>query len=361
VSAAFERLFGGQPAVRADAPGRVNLIGEHTDYNGGFVLPVAIPQRTTVRLNPRPDRIADIVSALGRASYVVGEESVTHTWLDYVQGMTYVLRSAGELGGFDVLIDSDVPVGAGLSSSAALEIAVGRALRTAFGLAIDDVELARAGQRAENDFVGAPVGIMDQMASSLADTGAALFLDTRTLVFERVPIPTGVELLVIHSGIEHQHAGGEYASRRAECYEGAERLGVRQLRDLGPADVDRIDGLPEPLRRRVRHVVFENLRVFAAVDALRAGDGAALGALLVAAHHSLRDDFEVSLPPIDALVDIACATEGIYGARLTGGGFGGAVVVIARTGEGGRAADEIARTYQARTGLEPRVVVPRPT
>jgi galactokinase len=269
-----------------------------------------------------------------------------------VQGVTHVLADAG-LGvhGFDARIDSTVPVGSGLSSSAALEIALLRALDAAFSLGLDPVAMARAGRRAENEFVGAPVGIMDQMACALADETHALFIDTRSLAWERVPLPRHVEVAVVDSGVAHQHAGGGYRRRRAECEEAAARLGVSALRDVGVDDLARVATLPSPLDRRARHVVTENARVLDAVAALRDGDTARLGVLFAASHTSMRDDFEVSVEEVDLIVRLAAGEPGVYGARLTGGGFGGAVVILTRHGEGAECARRIARAYEmARRG-----------
>jgi galactokinase len=358
----FESLFGRAPAAAAAAPGRVNLIGEHTDYNGGFVLPAAIPQRTHVEVAPRADRTVRLWSAqypdTPPVEFALGGEARARDWADYVRGMTVVLADVGPLGGFDARVASDVPVGSGLSSSAALEIAVGRALRALFDLPIDDVALARAGQRAENEFVGAPVGIMDQMACSLADTSAALFLDTRSLTYARVPLPAGAGLIVVDSGVAHDHASGDYSTRRRECQEAARRLGVAELRDIGIGELDRAEALPEPLNRRVRHVVTENARVLAAVEALRAGNLERVGELFGESHRSMRDDFEVSIEPIDILVDIAASIQGVYGARLTGGGFGGSIVALADAQFIATAAKDIVRRY-AETGKSgARVLVP---
>jgi galactokinase len=359
----FVRLFGRSPAVRADAPGRVNLIGEHTDYNGGFVLPTAIPQRTRVELAPRGDGTVRAASTAaekdGVLSYTLGAEQPGRGWLDYVGGLTRLLCGGGHaLGGFEVRIESAVPLGSGLSSSAALSVSLLRALRAAFGLALDDVQIARLGQRSENEFVGAQVGIMDPMAASLADEGTALFLDARSLHYERVPLPAGADLVVINSGVAHNHAAGDYNTRRAECERACALLGVRQLRDLDAADLPRVEALPEPLRRRARHVVTEDERVVAAVAALRAGDCERLGALFYASHASQRDDYEVSVPEIDLLVDLARADGEVYGARLTGGGFGGSVVLLAHAGRGADVAGRVTREYAARSARTPRVLVP---
>jgi galactokinase len=359
----FAELFGRPPEVRADAPGRVNLIGEHTDYSGGFVLPLAIPQRTRVELANREDLRVRAWSASVKGSeieeYDLGGESRSHGWVDYVQGITQVVRLAGhEIRGFELRIESDVPLGSGLSSSAALEIALLRALRESFDLEIDDVQLALLGQRAENDFVGAPVGIMDQMAASLADETTALYLDTRNLTYEKVPLPAAAELVVIDSGISHRHAGGEYRVRRQECERAAELLGVHQLGDLDVQELWRLPCLPEPLDRRARHVLTENARVRSAVGALRQNDLARLGKLLDASHESLRNDYEVSIPEIDFLVELARQEPTVYGARLTGGGFGGAIVAVASRGTGREVGERVVAKYVDEMGEEGTVLVP---
>ncbi|MGE5200240.1 MAG: galactokinase [Rhodospirillaceae bacterium] len=360
----FAEIFGVAPSVAAEAPGRVNLIGEHTDYNGGYVPPTVIPQRTRVELVPRPDanvRVwsANVGAAHRLAQFVLGRESVTHTWLDYVQGVTVALRQRGlHLRGFEMRVDSSVPIGSGLSSSAALEVSVARALRTAFDLRLDDVELAMAGKWAENEFVGAPTGIMDQMVVSLGTPGAALFLDTRSLHFDRVPLPPSVELVVIDSGVRHQIVGGEYATRRSQCEEASRRLGVQELRDVDVASLADVEALEEPFRRRARHVVTEDERVLQAVAALRANDAAQVGELFYASHASMRDDYEVSVPQVDALVEIASSEHDVYGARLTGGGFGGAVVILAKRGSGRVVADRVAERYRTECSERPTILLP---
>jgi galactokinase len=361
----FAELFGRAPDVSARAPGRVNLMGEHTDYNEGYVLPVAIPQQTRVELARRDDGVArawsaDVASTAAPSRYVLGEETRGGGFLDYLQGVTLALREDGILlPGFDVRIASEVPVGAGLSSSAALSIAFLRALRAAFGLALDDVRLARLAQRAENDLVGAPVGIMDPMASSLASTSSALFLDTRSLTYELVPIPETIELVVIDSGLPHNHATGGYRARRAECARACEMLGVRSLRDLAPADGHHLAAsLPAVLLRRVRHVMTENARVFATVLAMRSGDTAPLGPIFAASQASMRDDYEVSMPPIDRLVELARAEPSVVGARLTGGGFGGSVVIVVERGSARGLAARITSAYNETSAMTARVLVP---
>jgi galactokinase len=328
--------------IRTSAPGRVNLIGEHTDYNEGFVLPTPIPQRTRVALRPLDgDRVVVSSRELdGSADYRLGHEARRGEWIDYVMGCTAALREAGyQIRGGELRIESDVPVGSGLSSSAALEVAFLRALRARFSLAFDDATLAKLAHWGETRHVGVPVGLLDPMACSLADEHTALFLDVRTLAFERVALPDATEIAVVDSGVTHQHASGDYRKRRAECESAASRLGVAALRD---ATLDQLPVLPEPLRRRARHVVTENARVLAGVQALRDGDAERFGALWWASHASLRDDFEVSVPAVDAIVERARGVPEILGARMTGGGFGGAVVVLVRRGHARSAAAAIA-------------------
>jgi galactokinase len=342
----------------------VNLIGEHTDYSGGFVLPVAIPQRCVARLTRRGDARVRATSANraseGVAEFSLGAERPGLGWADYAQGTTRVAAARGlPLGGFDLAVSTEIPLGAGLSSSAALCVAILRALRDAFAWETGDVDLARLAQRVETEFVGAPVGIMDPMAVSLASERAALFLDTRSLGYETVPIPTSCELGVIDSGVPHTNAGAGYRARRAECDEAARRLGVTELRDVLGSDPGEVAAaLPPPLDRRVRHVLTENARVLAFVEGMRLGDPERLGRLLGDSHRSLRDDFEVSTPEIDLLVGLAEKRSGVLGARLTGGGFGGSVLLLAEPGRARDAAAESSRIYAARTGREPRVLLP---
>jgi galactokinase len=361
----FTKAFGHTPSVVANAPGRVNLIGEHTDYNGGFVLPMAIPQRTWVAVAKGEGlRVRASSANLGAGDrvreYTLGGETQAHGWLDYVQGVTQALASDGHrLSGFDLSVCSDVPLGSGLSSSAALEVGVMRALRDLFALALDDVRLAALGQKAENEFVGAPVGIMDQMAASLADDHTALFLDTRSLQYEQVPLPAAAALAVINSGVSHNHASGDYRTRRAECERAAAALGVPQLRDVTLADLPRLALLPDPISRRARHVVTENARVLQAVAAMKAADLRKLGALFYASHVSQRDDFEVSVPEVDLLVELAQAEPGVHGARLTGGGFGGSIVALVERDAVRGVAERVAAGYSARTGKQPSILVPQ--
>ena len=363
----FAALYGRAPTVLADAHGRANLIGEHTDYNGGFVLPTAIPQRTQVELATRDDTLVRAASMESNrpgeiVDYRLGEERQGRDWLDYIQGVTQIMRLQGlRIKGFEARIESTVPLGSGLASSAALEVSLARALRDAFALDLDDVELAKLSQRAENEFVGAHVGIMDQMAASLGEPGKALYIDTANLNFQIIPLPPQVELIVINSGIAHSHAGGEYNTRREECRQACQLLGVTQLRELDLADLPRVAGLPEPLNRRVRHVLTENNRVKCAVEAICTADLTYLGELFYASHASMRDDYEVSLAEIDLMVELARNDAQVYGARLTGGGFGGSVVMLAAAGKARGVAERIARQYAQQTGRKPTILVPPAT
>jgi len=360
----FNKLYGRPATTEASAAGRVNLIGEHTDYNGGFVLPTLIPQYTRVQLAPRNDdrvRVASHILCPQPAEYVLGAEVPRHDWLDYAQGVTRILRGAGHsLHGFDALIVSDVPVGSGLSSSAALDVCLMRALREEFPLKLDDIQIARLCQRVENEFVGAQVGIMDPMVCSVGRKGYALFIDARSLAHELVPLPEDADLVVINSGIAHRHSAGDYNNRRLECERAAKLLGVEKLRDLTESDFARISKLPDPLDRRARHVVTENARVQSAIAALRAGDLHRLGELFNSSHDSQRDDYEVSIPEIDLLVELARQDDRVYGARLTGGGFGGSIVLLTELGSGRSVAGTVVSKYASESKNRATILVPPP-
>ncbi len=352
--------------VNTRAHGRVNLIGEHTDYNGGFVLPTAIPQYTEVTLTPRSDRKVHIRSAAGphetevrESSYQLGEEKKNGTWIDYLAGATHLLLKDGyKLQGFEVQIQSSVPEGSGLSSSAALEVAFLKAIREAFQLEFSDEELARIGQRIENEFVGARVGIMDQMACAMARAGEALFLDTRDLSHQQIKLPFAeMDLLVINSGISHRNVGGGYNERRAQCEEASQKLGIKELRDFDLKDLNKLEALPDVLKRRAKHVVTENARVLEAVKAIHAKDLKKLGELFAASHASMRDDYEVSLPEIDQLVALCSKHVAVFGARLTGGGFGGSIVAITQKGQAATVAIAVLPEYEKLTGERASVLV----
>jgi galactokinase len=357
----FASYFGKPPEHKASAPGRVNLIGEHTDYNGGFCMPSVLPLHTQVWLASRSDqhvRLASDAQEGGVAEYTIGEEKPAGGWVDYVAGVTWTLGRGGyRRGGFDMLITSDVPVGKGLSSSAALEVAALRGLRSLFSLQLSDLDIAQLAHAAETQFVGAPVGVMDQMVCSLGKEGFAFFLDATSREFTHVPMPPETSLRIIDSGIAHHHASGDYRTRRRECEDAARALRVAKLRDLTPADLPRVNALPEPLNRRARHVLTEDARVLDTVDALRAGDLRKCGALLKASHASLRDDFQVSLAEIDWLVDTANDDPDVLGARLTGGGFGGAVLMLCKPGAPPDTAQRVVTRYHEQYGKKAEVLV----
>ncbi len=363
----FKNHFGSHASTLASSPGRVNLIGEHTDYNDGLVLPTPIIQRCTMLLEPRADQTVRIFSVQKNQTmeYKLGQEAAGLDWLDYIQGITEVLSTdKHHLKGFNAVFSSDVPLGSGLSSSAALLVCTAKALRTAYGLGLSDLEIAKIAQRAENGLVGARVGLLDQMACSLGKDGEALFIDFKTFETHTVPLPKNLELVILHSGISHslsatEHGSRNYKTRRAECEQACELLGISSLRDLLPHDLERVAGLPKPFSSRAKHVISENARVLKAVAALETGDLATLGTLFYASHASMTDDYDVSEPEIDLIVELARNSKGIYGARLTGGGFGGSVVMIADVGHGRIAGEGIAEEYSKRTGITPRLLSPQ--
>lgn len=335
------------------AHGRVNLIGEHTDYNGGWVLPTTIPQYTEIRFEKLQGDTVKIHSSEGREySYLLGTEKFTDTWVDYLQGATKLLREAGiQLSGFEAHITSTIPEGSGLSSSAALEMSFLGGLKKMFSFEMSPQELAKIGQRIENEFVGAKVGIMDQMATSLAQSGEALFLDTYTLTFERILLPMDqMDLIVINSGISHRLSStdGGYNERRAQCEEACRILNIKNLREISVQDLSDIK-LPEILLRRVRHVVTENQRVKEAVAAIREKDLKRLGNLFIKSHESMRDDYQITIPEIDLLVNLCLKEKEVFGARLTGGGFGGSIVAIAEKGKKHQIAEKVIKEYEFKT------------
>lgn len=351
--------------VTKRAYGRVNLIGEHTDYNNGWVLPTAIPQYTEVILKGSPGKEIHIISTKEKGegskrevAYTLGEENRTGTWTDYLQGATKLLQLFDLKNGFSASITSTIPEGSGLSSSAALEMSFLMAIREYFHLRISDIELARIGQRIENDFVGARVGIMDQMATSLARSNEALYLDTQNLQYERIPLPmNGLDLLVINSGIKHKLSAqdGGYNQRRDECEEINKILG-KSLRDT-TLDEIKEKNISGTLLKRANHVITENIRVHKAVEAIKKKDFEVLGELFRASHESMKNDYEISIPEIDFLVDVLNAHPEVYGARMTGGGFGGSVVAITKHGKKDKVAMDVIPHYEKATHAKGTLLV----
>jgi galactokinase len=339
VARAFRAQTGRDPEGIWSAPGRVNLIGEHTDYNDGFVLPFALSLRTAVAAARRQDGLLQTSSCqYPGETTVVPIDALTPLalsgWSAYVAGVAWSLRSAGHsIGGLDVVVDGQVPRGSGLSSSAAIECATALAITGICGLDLGPAQLARLAQWAENEFVGVPCGLMDQMVSMCAQPGQAMLFDARSGATEHIefnPPTAGLRLCVIDTRSRHEHAGGAYAARRRDCATATARLGVPALRDIRPEGLeDALRSLAETpvLAQRVRHVVTENARTLHTADLLRARRMDGIGPLLTASHSSLRDDYEVSTPELDLAVEAACAA-GALGARLTGGGFGGCAIAL---------------------------------
>ncbi|MCT9079908.1 galactokinase [Streptomyces fulvoviolaceus] len=362
----FVELYGTAPEGVWSAPGRVNLIGEHTDYNDGFVMPFALPHTAVAAVSRREDGVLRLHSADVEGGVVeLRVDDLTpgsdRNWTAYPAGVVWALREAGHpVTGADVHLASTVPSGAGLSSSAALEVVIALALNDLFSLGLPGWQLARLCQRAENVYVGAPTGIMDQTASACCETGHALFLDTRDLSQKQIPFDLaaeGMRLLVVDTQVKHSHSEGEYGKRRAGCEKGAALLGVDALRDVAYGDLDaaleRL-GDEEEVVRLVRHVVTEDERVEKVVALLEAGDTRAIGPVLVEGHASLRDDFRISCPELDLVVDTALAS-GALGARMTGGGFGGSAIVLAETADVETITKAVEEAFAAAGFTAPRV------
>jgi galactokinase len=352
------------------APGRVNLIGEHTDYNDGFVMPATIDFHTWIAAGPRDDSSLVIHSVEFQETVAVelqgnAPESRKH-WSDYPIGVALELRRAGvRVSGANLLVAGNVPLGAGLSSSASIEVATGFALSMLAGAAIDLSQLALICQRAENEFVGARCGIMDQFISAHGKANHALLLDCRSLRYELFPLPQGISLVICDTGIKHLIAGGEYNLRRRECEEGVELLrrmlpSIKALRDVSLEELERNAGrLPPTIYRRCRHVVSENERTLAAARALQDSDLGRLGQLMRSSHESLRDDYNVSCAELDALAEIAWQTAGVIGARMTGGGFGGCTINLVQDDKVEDFRQEIAREYHLKFGNIPEIYATR--
>jgi galactokinase len=370
VAARFQKEFDATPRIFS-APGRVNLIGEHTDYNDGFVLPTAIGFYTRVAVSPRsdtklilsstefPERLESDLTSLPRQKL--------GAWSDYLLGVAQALIHAGcGLPGANLLVHGEVPMGAGLSSSAALEVASALALLSMSSEKLPLKAIAKLCQAAENNFVGARVGIMDQFVSCFGKAGHALLLDCRSLDFELVPVPVEVKLVICNTMVKHQHAGGEYNRRREQCEQGVLILsnfypGIKALRDVSSAQlVAYEEEMPAVVYNRCRHIVEENARVIEAVESFRSGDLARVGSLMQDSHRSLRDLYEVSSRELDLMVEAAQGLPGFYGGRMTGGGFGGCTVNLVESNQAESFARQIAERYQEKTGIPPDVYICSP-
>jgi len=363
----FVRTFGGQPRVFR-APGRVNLIGEHTDYNDGFVMPAAIDFDTSVAVTARDDRKLRLVSLdfdqereFNLAQLPARGDG---DWSAYGVGVAWQLQKRGiELPGANLMLGGQVPIGAGLSSSASVEVAVALALISTAGATLDGVEVARLCQRAENEFVGARCGIMDQFVSANGRSGHALLLDCRSLCFELIPVPTEVAIVICNTMVKHSIAGGEYNARRRECEQALHILqrAFPQARALRDISLDQLESqqasMPELLYRRCRHVISENERVLNAAEGLRNGDLASVGRQMAESHRSLRSDYEVSSEELDLMVLLANEQKGSVGARMTGGGFGGCTVNLVRNNAVEQFRSGVAQAYAAATGTKPEIYV----
>jgi galactokinase len=362
--AGFKEVFGYEPQGVWSAPGRANLIGEHTDYNEGFVFPFGIDKRTYVALSPRADSLCRVSSDIDGKTYETDLSSKPEDldWALYPLGVAWVMREWAK-SGFDAFFTSNVPVGSGLSSSAAIECAIGVALNEIWSAGRTKQEIALVGQRAENDVVGAPTGMMDQTASMLAERDSAVFLDCQSLQAKAVPLhleERDLVVAVIDTRVAHRHSDGGYRVRRESCERGASIMGVSSLRGLSKDDLPKAQSLLSDIDyRRVRHIVTENQRVLDSIDALQAGDMAKFGQLLLASHDSMAHDFEISIEELDLAVEIAMET-GAIGSRMTGGGFGGAAIAVIDKSLLGTLEKNCKAAFSAKGYLEPKVfaVVP---
>jgi galactokinase len=361
---AFQRRFGGKPLFFR-APGRVNLIGEHTDYNDGFVLPAALDLSTFVAIAPRADRLIRVHSVNLGADFsfdLDAEQKPYGDWSDYVCGVAVELEKSGHrFRGADLAVLSTLPMGSGLSASAALEVSVGYALLALSGYEVDRLELAKTCQRAENEFVGMRCGVMDQYISCHGLQGCALLLDCRSLESRPISIDPRVRIIVSNTMVHHQLAGSEFNQRRRDCEHAVALLstvlnGVSALRDVSAAQLREHGGLlPTQIAKRARHVVEENARTIAAAEALAVGDFVECGRLMNASHVSLRDDYAVSCPELDLMVELALGVPGVYGARMTGGGFGGCTVSLVEATAAEAFVEAVGPAYEKATGLKPMI------
>jgi galactokinase len=367
VAAQFQEMFGTSARIFR-APGRVNLIGEHTDYNDGFVMPAALGFYTWIAAAKRGDRILEAYSDHFDEKVSLSLDELAgpprRHWSDFIRGVAAVLQNAGyKLAGANLVIHGEVPLGAGLSSSASLEVATTLALSSLAGIDVPHLELAKLCQKAEHEFVGTRCGIMDQFVAVHGAAGHALMLDCRSLEYQLLPMPHDLLLVICNSMVRHELAAGEYNRRRADCEEGVKLLEphlpeIRALRDVQVVDLETWKHLlPARVYRRCRHVVTENQRVLQAAKALQSGDADRFGCLMYESHASLRDDYEVSCRELDLLVDLASSRPGVYGARMTGGGFGGCTVNLLRADASDSFKDHMLRAYREATGIGPEIYV----
>ncbi len=371
IQSAFAEHFGVTPEHIVRAPGRVNLIGEHTDYNGGFVLPMAIDREVLIAARRRHDRVVrmvalDFQNAVSEFSLDEIQPDDVQRWSNYVRGVASVLQERGApLAGLDLVIHGNVPLGAGLSSSAAIEVAAAKTFTAMSGLEIGGIDIARSCQKAENDFVGVKSGIMDQFVSVLAHAGHALLVDCRDLSYRNVPMPKGATIVVCDTIKRRGLVGSEYNTRRAECEQAIELLRksgkpLQTLRDVSLDEFRRFEKqLPPVVAKRARHVITENERVLAAVEAIKRDDLVGFGRLMNESHESLKNDYEVSCPELDAMVEVARQQAGCLGARLTGAGFGGCTVNLVRDATVPAFVASMPRGYRERTGIDPQMYVCR--
>ncbi len=356
----FTTYFNAKPEFIVRAPGRVNLIGEHTDYNDGFVLPMAIDRAVWIALSPRADsqvRIRsldlEVDSAFELHSLTKGEG-----WLEYIKGVANELQKAGhELRGFDAVMTGDVPRGAGLSSSAAVELATARAFAAVSGFAWDAAQMAKISQKAENEWVGMKCGIMDQMASAASKEGFALFLDCRTLEYQHAPLPKNTSVVILDTSTRRGLVDLAYNERRSQCEEAARWFGVKALRDVSVDEFEKSSGLSEVVMKRARHIITENARVLEAVNVLKEGNVKRLGELFNASHNSLRDDFEVTNEALNQIVECAQEQSSCYGARMTGAGFGGCAVALVQEENASDFTNAVSAAYKQKSGLDASVYV----
>ncbi|HLK05617.1 MAG TPA: galactokinase [Candidatus Acidoferrum sp.] len=367
LSTVFSSRFGSQPRIFR-APGRVNLIGEHTDYNDGFVLPAAIDLYTWTAIGPRSDRKVVVYSQnlneSAEISLSVHSAQPRDHWIDYVHGVAVMLEKLGiRVPGANLAIFSNVPLGSGLSSSAALEVSVASALLALAGRSLGLAEIAKLCQRAENEFVGARVGIMDQFASCFGSSGKAILLDCRSLEYKLLPLPSDVAMVICNTMVKHEHSGGEYNDRRAQCEEGVRLLrsffpSIKALRDVTLEQLETHRGdLPALTYRRCHHVISENERVIETVQALQAGDMTAVGRCMAESHRSLKEDYEVSSPELDIMVAAAAKLPGTVGARMTGGGFGGCTINLVKLDRVDSFKHAVSAAYKNATHIEPEIYV----